>query len=428
MVRLLSSKPSPRLAYVAQVLGLCWGQAVAVRAVDDAAGADMPTLWYDTRPPVEQAIALHPSGLLAHTGWQPGTALWRDWAGLPVLATTAHPGADPLAATFLLLTEYVLQATDWPRDAHGRPDEQHHPLVAAGLHHRALVHEYAAQLAQQLQARWPRWQPKPPQADYLLTVDIDFPWAYKHKPLWKQLGGWSRDLAHGRWPEAATRLRTWLGATDPDDPTRLWPHWPADKLRAFWLAGGTHPTDNAYTWRHPALRAQLRAAQQAGIVVGPHPSYRTADDPALLQQELQAFAQASGQSLFCSRQHYLRQGPHTLPMLAAAGVLESHSAGFAAHTGFRLGIALSHPWYDLEQEATTALWQVPFQVMDRSLQQYLQLDVDAAIAHTRSLWDTTRAHGGLFVVLLHNSILSNHYEWRGWHRWHHALQELLVNR
>ncbi|MBX3101785.1 MAG: hypothetical protein KF690_04700 [Bacteroidetes bacterium] len=422
MLRIQAAALSPRLQYVAQVLGLLLGVPVQLVPTADAS---VPHITYGSAETTD-IPSIAAGTLLAEEGLRHAPVQWTTWEGLPVLQREGDPPGDPLASVFLLLSDYFLYAPTFPQDTHGRPDETCHPLVMAGLQRRPLVHEYAQRLIEVVQRVWPRWHAALPQPDYLITVDIDEPWEYRHKPFIRQVGGLAKDLLAWEWKDAAQRLKVLAGGADRYDPLPLFAQWPADKLRTFWLAGGRHPRDNRFSLDFAPLRALLAYTRQRGIDMGPHPSYETSRQPDLLNAELQAFARVTGQKAIQSRQHYLRMAlPQTLQQLAAAGVLEEYAAGFSSTTGFAHGMAVSFPWYDLPEERMSTLWRVPFQVMDRTLQQYMKLDVEAAIAHTKALREDTHRWGGTFTVLLHNHILGNAREWRGWHRWHSALNTSL---
>ena len=89
--------------------------------------------------------------------------------------------------------------------------------------------------------------------------------------------------------------------------------------------------------------------------------------------------------------------------------------GFADQPGFRAGTARSFLWYDLERDASTALRVYPFQVMDTTLQGYMHMTPQAAVALIRLLESTIRAHGGALTTLAHaNSLAAIDREWAGW--------------
>ena len=108
--------------------------------------------------------------------------------------------------------------------------------------------------------------------------------------------------------------------------------------------------------------------------------------------------------------------PETYQNLLKVGILEDYSMGYADDIGFRAGIATPFYWYDLENEQATALKIHPFAVMEVTMQQYLQLSPEEAVEQVKPLIAATKAVGGTFSTLWHNSTLSNIEEWEGWRK------------
>ena len=56
----------------------------------------------------------------------------------------------------------------------------------------------------------------------------------------------------------------------------------------------------------------------------------------------------------------------------------------------------------------------PFQVMDVTLKNYLQLSPEIALDQTKQLIKITKSVGGTFTTLWHNSSFSEVHAWKGW--------------
>jgi hypothetical protein len=97
--------------------------------------------------------------------------------------------------------------------------------------------------------------------------------------------------------------------------------------------------------------------------------------------------------------------------------------GYPDHPGFRAGIARPFFFYDLGEERKTDLKLVPFQFMDSSFYDYMNLDPEEAEELIIKLVDETRNAGGLFVSLWHNTTLADTYEGR---RWRALFEKMLV--
>jgi hypothetical protein len=141
-----------------------------------------------------------------------------------------------------------------------------------------------------------------------------------------------------------------------------------------------------------------------------------------LQAEVEHYTRLTGQAPLRSRQHFLKLSfPATYRQLIQAGVQEDYTMGYADAPGFRAGLSVPYPWYDLEAEAEQPLLIYPFAVMDVTLQQYLQLPPGQAIEMLKSLIDTVRSTGGVFMPLWHNSSFAASHGWAGWAEVHEQL-------
>ncbi|MFT4758694.1 MAG: hypothetical protein ACI9LN_000656, partial [Saprospiraceae bacterium] len=128
-----------------------------------------------------------------------------------------------------------------------------------------------------------------------------------------------------------------------------------------------------------------------------------------------------------SRQHFLKLSlPKTYQNLLKTGITDDYTMGYATEIGFRASIAQPFLWYDLKSEKTTNLRIHPFQIMDVTLQQYLKLSPNEAIDRAIKIIESTKAIGGTFVSLWHNSSFSNEKKWRGWKRVYERILEAAV--
>jgi hypothetical protein len=77
-------------------------------------------------------------------------------------------------------------------------------------------------------------------------------------------------------------------------------------------------------------------------------------------------------------------------------------------------MAVPYYWFDLLADTPSPLLRWPAMIMDRTLQQYMQLSPAEALARMQTLLATTCEAGGVFTLLLHNDSLSESGEWQGW--------------
>ena len=187
----------------------------------------------------------------------------------------------------------------------------------------------------------------------------------------------------------------------------------------FWLLGDLGEFDKNISWENKNLQSLIRRISKK-YNIGIHPSYTSNADFNTLKNEIarlnsitqspnNSIAQPSNHPIIRSRQHYLKLNfPDTYRRLIQAGMSEDFSMGYADDIGFRAGMATPFYWYDLENEQITHLIIHPFQVMEVTLMEYLKLTPDEAIEQVKPLIAATKAVGGTFTTLWHNSTLSKH--------------------
>ena len=149
--------------------------------------------------------------------------------------------------------------------------------------------------------------------------------------------------------------------------------------------------------------------------VGIHPSDRSSDNRSELQKELRIFSGITGEKVRQSRQHFLKfRLPQSYRNYIEAGIREDYSMGYASAIGFRAGTSRPFFFYDLLREEETPLKVIPFQVMDRTLKDYMKLSAEQSQEKIRVISDAIRSTGGTFVSIWHNDAFSDQGEWKGW--------------
>ena len=149
--------------------------------------------------------------------------------------------------------------------------------------------------------------------------------------------------------------------------------------------------------------------------IGIHPSYASYDDFLQLKKEKENLEDVIGKKINKSRQHYLRLSfPDTYDNLIRIGITEDYSMGYASAVGFRAGTCTPFTFYNVKKEHVTTFKIVPFQVMDRTLKNYIGLNKEESIKEMQELIGRVKKVKGVFVSLWHNNSLSDYREWKGW--------------
>ena len=329
---------------------------------------------------------------------------------------------DIFSRIFYLISRYE-EYTAPPSvfDAHNRFPASASLAKKLGFLHQPIVNEWVMQLKYDILKQYPLIEIESTYYHFQPTYDIDQAWAYKNKGYQRNIGGFLKDTIKGEISNVARRIGALVGiVNDPEFNfsymENLHKKYNLDPL-FFWLLADHGEFDKNIDWQNKRLQSLIRRIAQK-YRVGIHPSYQSNTAFSILKMEkerLEKITNSPPLSIKRSRQHFLKlRFPETYHNLLKAQILEDFSMGYADDIGFRAGIATPFYWYDLENEQETPLKIHPFAVMEVTLQQYLQLSPEDAVEKVKPLIVATKAVGGTFTTLWHNSTLSNIEEWEGW--------------
>ena len=335
----------------------------------------------------------------------------------PISATdppaTIH--VDIFASAFYVATEYE-KYIDPHVDSHERYDLTVYEKDNPDKHQYPLIHQYAEWLWEHLIAQYPNLQRPKRFYDFHLTFDIDHPWKHRYKKWYIQAGGILKSLFSASMEELKERGKSLWRNDDPYDTFKhIFSLSPPAKTLFFFLIERKSKHDTRHTYLNNPYRRLIRSIHAKGYPIGIHPSYTSFLDLSQIQHERRQLEQIIGQPIIHSRQHYLKYRlPDTFRYLCEAGIRHDYTLCVNHSLGFRTGMALPYPWFDLEKNVRTDLWLHPTMVMDTSLRQYLQLTPEDAVQAVDHLVNQTRQVNGCFTLLIHNDALSDSGPWKGW--------------
>ena len=420
MVIIRVSKKTSRLIYVADLIfQRILGMNYQILLADESVSTDeWPILDYGGNPN-SSYLSIPESGLLNKTEITPQKfEIFEE--KIPYLfayetTDAQHFSFDIFSATFYLVTEYE----KWENpsfDSHGRYNEHVYDSFQQGWFQYPLVHLYAEELWKFLHSHFPKLRRERRNFSFQLTFDIDHPWKFLRKSLPLQIGGMGKDLLMGNWLQSRERLTAWILQRDPNQCFDLiFKHCSPQWTRFFFLIDRNSPYDGRFIHTDKAYAELIRRIQEKGYPVGIHPSYTSYLDEGRVQFETKKLQEILQNTVLSSRQHFLRYRlPDTFQFLMNTGIQAEYSLVNYQTGGFRTGMAIPYPWFDLSQNKVTSLILHPTQLMDVTLTQYLQLNPEEGIAYAQKWVEATWAVGGEFVLLMHNDTLSNSGMWRGW--------------
>lgn len=374
----------------------------------------------------EEEIHILPHGLLEETGVLHQQSLMNHIAqGISFSHDLARQIAcgekvfeiqfDLFAAAFFLLSRYE-EYLPFKADIHGRYSASESVAFRSRFLERPLVQEWAFAFTALLKQRYAPLKSELPPYRKQMTIDVDQAFKYRHKPWWRNFGGFLRDPASFR-----ERFAVLTGLqTDPYDIfDHLEKYFPGKDfgLSFFFLLGDYGAYDKNTDYRNTAFR-NLITKLGSKYPVGIHPSYTSNSSDAytsqqILLKEVARLESILGAPVKRSRQHYLKlRFPETYRKLLNAGITHDFTMGYADRIGFRASTALPFYWYDLENEVVTELLIHPFQVMDVTLRHYLRMTPEQARLAVRDIRVQVEKYGGDFTCIWHNSSFDQ--SWQGW--------------
>lgn len=342
-----------------------------------------------------------------------------QWILYPVYGRDLDFSFDPLAATFFMVTRYE-EYLPHREDMHGRFCTDECLAVRMGFQEQPVVDQWARLIKGKIQERYPDYVMPRQSYRFEQTVDIDAAWCYLHKGVFRTVVGTLRDLfARRDMEEVARRFRVLLRReADPFDSfdyiLEMRKRVPESRLIFFVLLADYGQYDKPAHYLSPHLRDLV---QHLGdyAKMGIHPGYNTLEHPKQALTEIKRLEDILHRPTVRGRFHFLKlRLPQSYRILQRAGIRDDYTMGYADTMGFRAGISVPYPFYDLERDHENELLIHPFSVMDTTLQKYMRLTPEEGLAHYRRLIDTVRSVDGTFCCIIHNQNLTDLFGWKGW--------------
>ncbi len=424
-VQVYTTKTSSRLAYAVDlvlrnILGLAY-------TITDAPEEGMPLINYSYDRSVG-GIFIQPEGLLFQKGIK-NQEIWIAHLDETPLFFQQPPEAgfqlDIFSFAFYLVSRYEEYLT-LARDEHERFVAESSLAYKHNFLDLPVVDIWAHRLGVTLKLLYPELVIPEKKYDYLLSVDIDQPYKYKGRGIFRNLGGLFVDYIRDKEP--GERFRCMTGRLKDSYDTYGYIHDNADKYSCpvlyFSPTGERSRYDKKIYTSRRCYRKLLRKLSKNNSV-GLHSSYSSGNSPKLIIKEKEKLETIIQQKITKLRKHHLLMSiPHSLQAVQDIGIVEDYTLGHIREAGFRAGIARPFKFYDLIREETSSLTIVPFQYADIAYQKYKRYDPSEAIESVNRLINMTKEVGGLFVSVWHNTSLTDKGEWKGWRRlFEHTLKE-----
>jgi hypothetical protein len=361
---------------------------------------------------------MNPSGILTDgVTLTPPSYLGSGLHFKPYPDERSETGFDLFAAVFYLLSR-AEEYGEHKVDNHGRYLPSNSILYRAGILHKPIIDYWLSDFYYLLQNHFPVLRMNRVLYHFIPTIDVDNAYAFNHKGLPRTIGATMKDLIKLDFPRLRRRWQVMQGREqDPYDTYEYIQQLDEEqgvRTTFFWLVGAYGPFDTNLPPHKSAFRDLIRRLSQEELV-GLHPSYRSNESFKQLRQEHRKLEEIVGHAIVRSRQHYLKLSlPDSYSKLAALGILEDYSMGYASQPGFRAGTCHPFYFYDLTKERASRLKIYPVAIMEVTLRQYLGLEIQEAIAYYTEMIREIKKNQGVFVSLWHNESLSDEGRWSGW--------------
>jgi len=416
-----SPKVTPRIKYIFNFIFreilICDFELTSI--AEEFRKSSLPKMSY-TKAPLGDELFFYCSTLLTQHKIEPVDIKQTKFGDqkVPFAVDNSTLPFDIFAASFYFLSRYE-EYLPFQADEHQRFPATLSLQYQFDLLSTPVIDNWAMVLKNILAKKFPTLTFGRKKFSFVPTIDVDR--AYRFRA-----SGWVKNSI--RIIKAASSLdtskiidivSTGLGKNDPLDTfgylTEIHEQYRLKPIFFFLLAKKGHeefdqninPEDEAFK----NLISEISKTAQIGV----HPSYASNAQTKKISEELLSLEEITSKKIDASRQHFLKINlPHTYLQLIKAGINHDYSMGYATNVGFRAGTCTPFFWYDLQLEKQSHLKIHPFAVMDVTLQQYLKLSPDQAIAQIETLLNNVKFVNGTFYSLWHNEALSEKGRWKGW--------------
>ena len=417
-VKIFTISDVPRLRYIAElilgeILGLSWEIVTDKRKL-----GKHPVINYSGLD-LNGALKIYPHGLLSETGLNNHKPEVSEWQGLPVFFQATAGSDIPFdifAASFFLVSRYE-EYLGFEPDQFGRFKASQSFAYRNKFLTKPVIDLWSRELAKALLARFRNMTFRKNLFRSMVTIDVDQPFAYLGKDLFRSIGGLLQDVSH-KAGKAGERYRT--VAKGEKDPYDIYDYIfeMIDKhgtdVRFFIPTGNRSSYDKNPSWQNEDYRRLIMRISQK-FSTGLHPSFAASENYSVLLTEKQRLHSVVSRDILLSRFHYINMRfPDSFRNLIKAGINEDYSMGYPEEPGFRASISRPFFFYDVVEDKKSELRIFPFQVMDGTLLQYKGLTPEASGELITEIIDETRKAGGLFVSIWHNTSLLENQEGKKW--------------
>lgn len=421
MLLIYTPRLNTRIEYAAEV---CFKHAFKVdyRITTDILEfekSDDPCFWYaaekvSSKPGIFADAMMLDDKLIINS---PGRTIINQNVVLFPTETHLLPKFDVLAATLWHATR-MEEYDHFAKNALTRFNSDMSVSRKIGILQKPAVNIWTELFLEELKLLYPDLVYDKPVFKYIPTVDVDSVFMYKSKGFLRTTGGLIRDFVKKDLVAVKKRWRVITGK-DPD-PWNCF-----DKINELHAKYNLSPYYFFLVARYGILDKNISPSNKdvkkligelvKDYTIGVHNSYRGNDHPKVWSKERRIMQKLTRQEVFSSRQHYLFvRFPSTFVDLIKMGIKRDFSMVYPDMPGFRMGLTVPVPFFNLKTNVKTDLWLYPTMIMDVGLTKYQKLNKEEAVEQCLNIVDYTKKYGGTLISLWHNESLSEYGNWEGW--------------
>lgn len=394
--------------------------------LDEFEKSGLPCLWYapekiSKKPGIISDAMMFDKKLIIDS---PGRTTMEK--GIVLFPTEAHllPKFDLFAACFWHVTR-MEEYGHYAISADTRFSSEKSIARKTGILQKPIVHIWTEMFLKELQYLYPDIKYVRPTYKFIPTVDVDSAFMYTSQGFFSNLGGFIRDIWKKDFNSVKKRFRVLTGKEND-------PWFCFDKIADIHQKYNLKPNFFFLVGKHSKLDRNVSPSRKKvrklignllkNHTIGIHTSFKGNDKPKYWQRELKILTKILGQEVFSSRQHYLFvRFPSTYEELMKLGIKRDFSMVYPDMPGFRMGVTVPVPFFNLKTNRKTDFWLYPTMIMDNSLLKYQNLSHDEAIEQCVEIVSYTKQFGGTLITLWHNESLSEYGKWEGWNSVYEAV-------
>lgn len=165
--------------------------------------------------------------------------------------------------------------------------------------------------------------------------------------------------------------------------------------------------ERGYTYRidEERVMSALRVPEEMRHTIGFHPSESTFNDNNQFKLELSRLTGAVLGATICGRNHGLYCNTTTYKQWEAAGAEYVSNYGYQHRFGFRCGVSVAFPLFDVFERRQLKLHEIPFIIMDTVMYRNLP-EVDVVENEIKGIINDVKKYNGILCINWHTNVFN----------------------